>query len=731
MYNGDANYNPTGLTACADPAEAESVLPAPVIAVTKAAAPPTRPVPGGDFTFTVQVSNPSTTTPVTITGLVDNVYGNLFTRAGSNCAAVLNNLTLQPGVVSPTCSFTGPFAGPAGATQTDTVTVTGVQFGITVTASAMATVGLTPVTPLISVTKAASPASRPVPGGDFTFTVTVTNPGTQEPVRIETLVDDVYGDLFTRAGSNCAAVLKNLVLAPGATSPSCSFTGPFTGVAGASQTDTVTVGGHGLTSGLPVSAAAMATVRLTPVTPLISVTKAASPASRPVPGGDFTFTVTVTNPGTQEPVRIDTLVDDVYGDLFTRAGSNCAAVLKNLILATGATSPACTFTGPFAGAAGASQTDTVTVGGTGVSSGLPVAATAMATVTLTSVTPPPVIAVTKAADPPTRPEPGGDFTFTVAVSNPSTTTPVTITSLVDNVYGDLATRPGSTCGAPGGPIGITLLPGASTAPCSFTGPFNGKAGDAQTDTVTVTGTHNGMTVMATAMATVKLTPVGPQIALTKVASPASRVEPGGDFTFTATVSNPSTLEPVTITKLVDNVYGDLATRPGSTCGTLIGAVLPPGGTSAPCSFTGAFSGKAGDAQTDVITVTGMNNGTTVTATAQATVTLTPFSKPAALVAPVNLVTPPACVTKTFKIYVTGLNVARVTYYLDGKRLGTVSKRDAQGRLSFTIRPAPLAKGRLHHLTAVTEPVAHSGQPIRTVRRTFAICAKPTLPRFTG
>ncbi|MGI8800740.1 MAG: hypothetical protein ACR2KV_01000, partial [Solirubrobacteraceae bacterium] len=179
-----------------------------------------------------------------------------------------------------------------------------------------------------------------------------------------------------------------------------------------------------------------------------------------------------------------------------------------------------------------------------------------------------------------------------------------------------------------------------------------------------------------------------------------------------------------------NIYGDLATRRGSTCGALIGVTLAPGATSSPCSFTGPFNGSAGDKQTDVITVTGTGNGTTVTATAQATVTLTPVSKPAA-VAPAALHSPAACVTRTFKIYVTGLSVKAVTYYLDGKRLATVSKRDALGRLSLSITPARLRAGSLHHLVAVVQPVAHSGQPLRTVRRTFAVCAKPTLPRFTG
>ncbi|MEA2297357.1 MAG: hypothetical protein QOF77_293 [Solirubrobacteraceae bacterium] len=466
-------------------------------------------------------------------------------------------------------------------------------------------------------------------------------------------------------------------------------------------------------------------------TPVIAVTKAASPASRVVPGGDFTFTVQVSNPSAVDPIRITTLVDNIYGDLASRPGSTCNALI-GVTLAPGASSAPCTFTGPFSGVAGASQTDTVTVNGVD-SNGLTAQATAQATVTLTPLGTP-VIAVTKAASPPSRPEPGGDFTFTVAVSNPSATTPVTITRLVDNIYGDLtatsAKISATTCA---NLIGVTLQPGASSAPCSFTGAFSGVSGASQTDTVTVTGMNNGITVTATAMATVTLTPApaGPQIAVTKAASPASRVAPGGDFTFTATVSNPSTTTPVTITKLVDNIYGDLATRPGSSCGTLIGVTLAPGAKSPACSFTGPFSGSSGASQTDTITVTGMNNGQTVTATAQATVTLTPPSAPGSVVSPVSLHGPAACVTTQFKIYVTGLSVARVTYYLDGKRLGSVSKRDGQGHLSITIRPAGLSKGKLHRLTAVTEPVAHSGQPVRTVRRTFAVCAKPTLPRFTG
>ena len=721
VYSGDGNYA-SATSACNDTNESVS-LPMPVISVTKAAAPPSEVEPGGTFTFTVQVHNPSAVDAIRITSLVDNVYGDLATRAGSTCGTLIG-VTLAPGATSAPCTFTGPFTGKAGDSQVDTVTVNGVDVnGFTATATANAMVTLTGAPPVIAVTKAAAPPSEVEPGGDFTFTVQVSNPSATTPVTITQLVDNIYGDLTKARNTTCGALI-GVTLAPGATSAPCSFTGAFTGKAGDRQTDIVTV--TGVHNGVTVTATAHATVTLTPAPPLIAVTKAAAPPSEVVPGGDFTFTVQVHNPSTLEPVTITQLVDNVYGDLTKARNTTCGALI-GVTLAPGATSAPCSFTGAFTGAAGASQTDTVTV--TGVNNGITVTATAQAMVTLTPVNAP-VIAVTKAAAPPSQAAPGGDFTFTVAVSNPSSTTPVTITQLVDNVYGDLTKARNSTCGAL---IGVTLQPGASTAPCSFTGAFTGAAGASQTDTVTVTGVNNGVTVTATANATVTLTPppAGPQIAVTKAASPSSRVAPGGTFTFTATVSNPSATVPVTITQLIDNVYGNLATRPGSSCGALIGVTLAPGATSAPCSFTGPFNGSGGASQTDVITVTGVHNGTTVTATAQATVTLTPASRPAATVAPVALHAPAACISTAFKVYVTGTGVRAVTFYVDGRKVGTASVRDPQGRLGITISPARLSAGKVHQLKAITQPVPHSGQPVRTVRRSFAVCARPTLPRFTG
>jgi hypothetical protein len=452
------------------------------------------------------------------------------------------------------------------------------------------------------------------------------------------------------------------------------------------------------------------------------VTKVASPLSMVEPGGTFTFTVQVSNPSAVDPITITSLTDNIYGNIATRAGSTCGTLI-GVTLAPGATSSACSFTGPFSGKAGASQTDVVTVGGVDAN-GFTASSTAHATVTLTAAGP--QIGVTKVASPLSMVEPGGTFTFTVQVSNPSTLEPVTITALTDNIYGNIATRAGSTCGAL---IGVVLQPGATSAPCSFTGPFSGKAGASQTDTVTVTGVNNGTTVMATAMATVTLTPSGPQIGVTKVATPLTLAAPGGTFTFTVQVSNPSTLEPVTISSLTDSVYGNIATRAGSTCGALIGVVLAPGATSASCTFTGPFTGVSGASETDTVTVVGTNNGTSVSATAHATVSLTPApTKPAAVVSSSALHRPSGCVeAASVKIYVTGANIKSVSYSLDGKHLGTATKRDSSGRYVVTVATGKLSS-RQHKLVAV---VTYRNGKTVTLHATLQHCQPPRLPLFTG
>ncbi len=599
----------SGQTATAsDDAVVTIVGVAPVITVIKDASPLSLPEPGGTFTFTVRVRNDSTFENVTITSLTDVPYGDITIIPGSTCGALIATV-LAPGATSAPCTFPGTFTGNAGASQTDVVTATAVDSdGQTVTDTDDATVVITDVLPTVQVVKTANPTSRPAPGGTFTFSVVVTNTSA-EPITILDLDDVPYGDLAApRPGSTCNTLIGT-VLAPGASSPTCTFTGDFTGAVGATQTDIVTVRAAD-DDGNQVTDADDATVTLTGM-PSILVEKSAQPSSLPEPGGTFTFGVIVTNTG-PEPLTLTALNDVPYGNVFAIPGSTCGA-LQGTVLAPAASTAPCTFPGTFTGPAGASQTDVVTV--TGVSpAGTTVTDSDDATVTITNVVP--VVAVNKTASPLTRPAPGGTFTFTVVVTNPSAE-PLTITALNDVPYGNVFVIPGSTCGALQGTV---LAPGASSAPCSFPGVFNGPAGSSQTDVVTVTATDaSGTVVTANDDATVSIISITPDISVDKRATPVSRPAPGGAFTFDVVVTNtgPNAL---TITALTDDIYGNIANQ--GTCTTAVGTVLPSGGSYA-CAFTGTFTGLGGATQTDVVTATGTDvNGTVVSDTDDATVALT-------------------------------------------------------------------------------------------------------------
>jgi hypothetical protein len=214
----------------------------------------------------------------------------------------------------------------------------------------------------------------------------------------------------------------------------------------------------------------------------------------------------------------------------------------------------------------------------------------------------------------TLPQPGGPYPIHLTASNTGPV-PFKITSIVDNVYGDLATRPNSNCGAL---IGATLAPGAQTT-CMFTGSFTGVAGASQTDTVTIAAVDSHGTVTTFTVASTVVI-ASPPASHASTGVTLSLPQPGGTFPVHLTSTNPGP-EPFKITSIVDNIFGNLATRPGSTCGALIGTTLAPGAHAA-CQFTGTFTGVQGASQTDVTTVDVIDShGTPSTDTVSTTVVI--------------------------------------------------------------------------------------------------------------
>jgi uncharacterized repeat protein (TIGR01451 family) len=142
----------------------------------------------------------------------------------------------------------------------------------------------------ISVSKSAEPTTLKEPGGNVTYTVTITNTSTLN-VTIQNVVDDKFGDLDDEGGSGCFDVPINM--APGQ-STYCQFTRAITGTGGTQHVNTVTATGKD-EAGNPVSASDDAAVTITPrLIDLVIVKEATSPTPL---NGIVTYDMTVTNKG--------------------------------------------------------------------------------------------------------------------------------------------------------------------------------------------------------------------------------------------------------------------------------------------------------------------------------------------------------------------------------------------------------------------------------------------------
>src|SRR5581483_11492148 len=255
----------------------------------------------------------------------------------------------------------------------------------------------------------------------------------------------------------------------------CAFTVRVEGPARSSQTDTI-IGKAKDDEGNLVEDTAKATVTIRDVVPAVVVDKAADPTSVPETGGLVTFTVRVTNPADNvEDIVLSELTDSVYGDLNGKKG-NCD-VTPPVTLKVG-DEYVCTFTETISGDAPDVHTNRVTAAAADDDANRGTAFDD-ASVTLTDVKP--TILVTKNAAPDSLPEPGGNVTFPVTVTNTGLE-PVQLTGLVDNPGGlNLAGQ--GTC-LPGG-TPVTILPGESYS-CSFPRSVTGDAKSVHTDTVTAT-----------------------------------------------------------------------------------------------------------------------------------------------------------------------------------------------------------------------------------------------------
>jgi hypothetical protein len=225
----------------------------------------------------------------------------------------------------------------------------------------------------------------------------------------------------------------------------------------------------------------------------------------------------------------------------------------------------------------------------------------------------PSITVAKTANPTSVPEPGGSVQYTVRIDNTSNSQdPVTITSLTDDRFGNLNGQ--GSCAVP-----QTIQPGQSYS-CTFSKTISGNAGVVHTNRVTASGVDNDTTpVSGSDDATVTIANANPSITVSKSANP-SGVPSGGTVQYAVQINNTSNAQdPVTISSLSDNKFGNLNGQ---------GACVTPQtiqpGASYSCTFVKTISGAVGSTHVNTATASGTDNdGTAVSGQGSATVVIMP------------------------------------------------------------------------------------------------------------
>ncbi len=462
--------------------------------------------PGGSIVIPVSVTNSGG--DAELTSLIDVPHGDITQVQGDVVATTCSVPQALAEGESYSCEFTTSFNGGAGDSLTDQLTATLTNAAGSSTADDQATVTVLDVPSSILVSKVADPVSVDEPGGVVTFSFVVENTSLVDSVTVESLVDSIYGDLD---GVGDCSVPQ--VLVPGG-SYSCEIAESVSGGAGEVVTNVVTVGAVD-DDGQLLSGEAEATVTIVDVLPEVSVVKSADPVSVDEPGGDVEFTVVVTNDSVED-VTIDSLSDSDF-DLVVL----CADAV-GVVLAAGA-SYECVFTVFVAGNSvdgGHENTVTVSVSDDEGNSG---SASDDAGVEVVDV--PPSITVTKTPNQDVVFAPGEDVTFTIGVTNDSASSdPVTVNSLIDDVFGDLSAE----CALP-----VTLGSGA-TLECDIVRTISAD----HTNTVSVSGSDDEGTLVS-GEASASVDAVDPSLSIEKLTNGVDDLSilEGEEVTWTYTVTN--------------------------------------------------------------------------------------------------------------------------------------------------------------------------------------------------
>jgi hypothetical protein len=97
----------------------------------------------------------------------------------------------------------------------------------------------------------------------------------------------------------------------------------------------------------------------------------------------------------------------------------------------------------------------------------------------------------------------------------------------------------------------------------------------------------------------------------------------------------------------------------------------------------------------------------------------------------RLLAPTGCVARRFNARVSGQNIAKVVFKLDGKRIKTLTAPNTGKRFQIRVNPAKFRIG-VHRIVATVSYKAATKKKAQTFRISFQRCAKKlAAPRFTG
>ncbi|MEP6485066.1 MAG: hypothetical protein ABJB01_11505 [Rudaea sp.] len=508
------------------------------------------------------------------------------------------------------------------------------------------TINNTVTAPQLKIVKTASPSTFVI-NQPAIYSLQLTNIGTAATTSVATVIDQIPAGLtIGTLPAACTNMLQQVTCtqpAPLATNAPVTFAIPVTpqaSLSGQSLTNTaITTGGgdpgcpNGATAGtLPANC--VSTIMTTVSAPQLSIQKTASAASFVI-NQPASYTLQVTNTGTAATTAAATISDNIPNDLTIGtlpAGCTSAGQSVSCTIAPGlATGTPVSFVIPVTPTAAASGTmlmNTATVTGGGDPT---CPAQTRCTSSVTTPVDAPQLTIVKTAS-------AANFvvgvagSYTLQVTNTGTAATTDITTITDNIPGNLTigTMP-SGCAVAGQIVTCTIASGLATgSPISFVIPVTPTAaasGTTLTNTADATGGGDPTCPGPTRCTSTVSTPVdAPQLSIQKTASGSFFVV-GVPASYTLQVTNTGTAATTDVTTVTDNIPSNLTigtlTGTCSAIGQQVTCTIPAGlATGSPVSFVIPVTPTAAASGTTLTNIANVTGGGDPTCPGAATCTST-------------------------------------------------------------------------------------------------------------